>query len=63
MSTSQDQSGSQADNTYVINSADAAEMARLMRQDQLVTQGMGGLFPEGIDLTDVHRMLDIACGP
>ena len=63
MSTSQDQSGSQADNTYVINSSDAAEMARLMRQDQLVTQGMGGLFPEGIDLTDVHRMLDIACGP
>ena len=40
-----------------------AEMARLMRQDQLLTHEMGGLFPEGLDLANVSRILDVACGP
>lgn len=51
------------ENTYVIDSESAAEMARLMRQDQLVTHEMGRLFPEGLDLTNVFRILDVACGP
>ncbi|HLZ58020.1 MAG TPA: class I SAM-dependent methyltransferase [Ktedonosporobacter sp.] len=63
MSTTQDQPGRQNDNTYVIDSESAVEMARLMRQDLLLTKGMGGLFPEDLDLTDVQRILDIACGP
>lgn len=50
-------------NTYVLDAESAMEMARLMRQDHLVTEGMGGLFPEALDLTDVQRILDLACGP
>ncbi|HLG65360.1 MAG TPA: class I SAM-dependent methyltransferase [Ktedonosporobacter sp.] len=40
-----------------------AELARQMRQDALITQAMGGLFPEHPDLSQVGRVLDIACGP
>ena len=63
MSNLQEQSGDQSENTYVIDSENSAEMARLLRLDNLVTREMGGLLPEGIDLTDVRRILDIACGP
>ncbi|MBV9232165.1 MAG: class I SAM-dependent methyltransferase, partial [Chloroflexi bacterium] len=59
----QKQPGDQSENTYMIDPENSVEMARLMRQDHLVTQGMGGLFPEGTDLTDVHSILDLACGP
>lgn len=52
----------QAENTYVIDPESAAEMARLMRQDQLMTAGMGGPLTE-IDLNGVQRILDLACGP
>jgi tRNA G46 methylase TrmB len=37
--------------------------ARLMIQDRLLTKGMGGLFPERADLSNLHRILDIGCGP
>jgi ubiquinone/menaquinone biosynthesis C-methylase UbiE len=50
-------------NTYVLDAESAAEMARLMRQEQLLTSGMGGVFPEPIDLSGVERVLDLACGP
>lgn len=63
MSTGQLPSDQRSENTYVIDSESAAEMARLMRQDHLLTQGMGGIFPENIDLSNVQRILDIACGP
>jgi hypothetical protein len=33
-------------NTYVIDPENAGELARLMHQDQMLTRGMGGLFPE-----------------
>jgi SAM-dependent methyltransferase len=52
-----------SDNTYVIDSESAAELARLMRQDHLLTTGMGGLFPERANLDGIHQILDIACGP
>ncbi|HEY7414931.1 MAG TPA: class I SAM-dependent methyltransferase [Ktedonobacteraceae bacterium] len=61
MSASEEQS-SYGKNTYVIDPESAAEMARLMRQDQLVTSCMGGALPE-IDLSSVQRVLDLACGP
>ncbi|HEY3991468.1 MAG TPA: methyltransferase domain-containing protein [Ktedonobacteraceae bacterium] len=63
MSMSSEQSRETRENTYVIDSESAAEMARLMRQDHLLTKGMGGLFPEGLDLSHVQNILDIACGP
>ena len=51
------------ENTYILDSESATEMARLIGQDRLITQGMGGLFPEQIDISNFHDILDIACGP
>lgn len=51
------------ENTYIIDAENAAEMARLTTQDRLTTKGMGGLFPELTDLSGIHDILDIACGP
>jgi SAM-dependent methyltransferase len=48
---------------YVINIEAAAETVRLVEQDQLLTQAMGGLFPENPDLSRVRVVLDIGCGP
>jgi len=48
---------------YVLDAENAAEMARLMIQDRLITKAMGGVLPEQSDLSQVHRVLDIACGP
>jgi SAM-dependent methyltransferase len=62
MSASQEPFHGQKSNTYVIDTESAAEMARLMRQDQLMTSGMGGVFPD-IDLSGVQSVLDLACGP
>jgi ubiquinone/menaquinone biosynthesis C-methylase UbiE len=62
MTTSPDSQESK--NMYFIDQEDAAEMARLLEQDALVTRSMGGLFSERIDnLEDVHTILDVACGP
>ncbi|WP_376796302.1 class I SAM-dependent methyltransferase [Thermogemmatispora sp.] len=51
------------DHTYVIDPENAGELARLMQQDRLLTEGMGGLFPEGQLLPESGRLLDLACGP
>jgi SAM-dependent methyltransferase len=53
----------QKENSYVLPTESAAEMARLINQDQAVTEAMGGLFPTNLDLTGVRRVLDVACGP
>ncbi|HZO74559.1 MAG TPA: class I SAM-dependent methyltransferase [Ktedonobacteraceae bacterium] len=50
-------------NTYVIDSENAAEVARLSRQDRYITGVMGGLFPERSDFSSIHDVLDLACGP
>jgi ubiquinone/menaquinone biosynthesis C-methylase UbiE len=51
-------------NVYLSDSESGAEMARLIDQDRLITNGMGGLFPErSNDLTGIYRVLDGACGP
>ena len=65
MSTSPDPAEKQSENTYIIDAEDAAEMARLLDQDKLLTEAMGGLFPEraGGDMRDIHDVLDIGCGP
>jgi ubiquinone/menaquinone biosynthesis C-methylase UbiE len=51
------------ENTYFLNPEDTTEMARLMHQDRLLTRYMGGVFPGGPDLSTMHDILDIACGP
>ncbi len=48
---------------YALDAENAAEMARLMVQDRLLTQAMGGVLPEQSDLSQVYHVLDIACGP
>ena len=49
--------------TYVIDPESAAEMARLMRQDRLVTQSLGGIFLARFDVDRVDDILDVGCGP
>ena len=51
------------DTGYIMDAENAAEMARLIRQGRLMTTGMGGLFPQSIDLSSIHDVLDLACGP
>lgn len=52
------------DNLYFIDHESGAEMARLLDQDILFTQGMDGLFSErNNDFTGIERVLDIGCGP
>ncbi|WP_322480432.1 class I SAM-dependent methyltransferase [Thermogemmatispora sp.] len=52
-----------ARSSYPIDPEQAAELARLMQQDHLVTEAMGGLFPEGQSLPRGGQVLDLACGP
>ncbi len=49
--------------SYILDTENAAEMARLTKQDRLVTTGMGGLAAAYDDLSGRHHLLDIACGP
>jgi ubiquinone/menaquinone biosynthesis C-methylase UbiE len=52
------------ENSYFIDSENAAEMGRLLDQDQIVTEEMGGLFPErSNDFSGIQRILDLGCGP
>ncbi len=50
-------------NTYIIDPESVAEIGRLIDQDRLITQAMGGLFPPDFDPSGVRRVLDVACGP
>ncbi len=61
MATTGDSSGGEAG--YFNDPESAAEMARLLEQDRLITAGMGGLFSERSDLKGIQRLLDVACGP
>jgi ubiquinone/menaquinone biosynthesis C-methylase UbiE len=56
-------SGSSEYEGYVLPAENAAEMARLMLQDHLLTEIMGGPIPELTDLSQMYRVLDVACGP
>src|SRR5258707_9893139 len=53
----------QNESSYIIDAEGAAEMARLVSQDQLTMKSMGGVLPEQTDVSGMHRVLDIACGP
>jgi ubiquinone/menaquinone biosynthesis C-methylase UbiE len=51
-------------NAYVMDSESATEMARLINQDRVMTETMGGLFSErNGNLTGIQTILDIGCGP
>jgi ubiquinone/menaquinone biosynthesis C-methylase UbiE len=53
-------------NTYFIYAAESngVELARLIRQTQLVFELHGELYPEQLDqIASIRRILDIACGP
>ncbi|MBE3559619.1 MAG: methyltransferase domain-containing protein [Ktedonobacteraceae bacterium] len=52
-----------SENSYILDQESNAEMARLIDQDIMITKHMGGLFPPTFDLSNVHDILDIACGP
>src|SRR5579859_6069735 len=56
-------SQNQPKNAYIIDAESATEMARLLDQDKMLTQAMGGIFPERADLSEIFDVLDIACGP
>jgi ubiquinone/menaquinone biosynthesis C-methylase UbiE len=50
-------------NIYFIDPESGAEMARLIDQDHIITQGLGGLFSDIPDLSKVSHVLDLGCGP
>src|SRR5437588_12479277 len=54
---------SNTEKTYLLDSESAAEMARLLSQDLIITKAMEDLFPEHIDMSSLHDVLDVACGP
>ncbi len=56
---------SQYGHGYVFDQESAAEMARLLLQDRLINEAMGGLIPElpQENLLKLHSILDIGCGP
>jgi ubiquinone/menaquinone biosynthesis C-methylase UbiE len=52
------------ENSYIMDTESATEMARLMGQERAMTMALGGLFPERQDdLEGFDRVLDVACGP
>jgi ubiquinone/menaquinone biosynthesis C-methylase UbiE len=63
MATQPPDSVQENDNTYLIDAESATEMVRLANQDRLITEAMGGVFPERPGLVGITRILDIACGP
>ncbi len=54
---------SEGQNSYFIDVENAGEMARLLKQSRVITHELGGLFPDGLDLSRVRNVVDIACGP
>lgn len=54
---------SQPEGGYVFDPESGTELARLVNQDRLLEQSLGGLLPEDLDLSHTHDLLDIACGP
>ena len=56
---------SQSEQHYIMNQNLIEEMVRLNRQGHIITEGMGGVFPElsSHDVSSAHDILDLACGP
>lgn len=48
--------------SYQVDAENIAEMARLVRQARMLSEQLG-LFPMGLQLEQMHTILDIGCGP
>lgn len=57
------QNPSTRDNDYLLDPESAAEMGRLLNQDLLITNAVGELLPDELDLAHTRKVLDVACGP
>jgi ubiquinone/menaquinone biosynthesis C-methylase UbiE len=63
MSTNPDDPRRQYPSTYFVRDrASLDEMTRLDIQNELLTDGMGGVLPEQPDPTSFKRILDVGCG-
>ena len=49
--------------TYLLDSADTAEMVRLRNQDRFLIKAMGGPLAPLSSVPEQSRILDLACGP
>jgi ubiquinone/menaquinone biosynthesis C-methylase UbiE len=54
---------SSSSHTYVFNPESPTEMARLINQDRILTQSMGGPFSGLSDTSSLGNILDLGCGP
>lgn len=61
MNTPTDPTKSQ--NRYVLDAESATEMARITKQDAIVTKYMGSLLPPQVEPGKISKVLDVACGP
>jgi len=53
-----------AGGNYFIDVESVEEMARLLKQERMLNEGMGGLFPEHKnDFSGIQAALDLGCGP
>jgi ubiquinone/menaquinone biosynthesis C-methylase UbiE len=48
---------------YVLDPESPTEMARLIQLDRFMTKGMGGPLVGVSDLSSIHNVLDMGCGP
>ena len=62
MSTPSDSHQGPSGTYFVADKSSEDELARLQSQDQLVTEGMGGVLPEQPDPSLFQRVLDVGCG-
>src|SRR5258707_13740015 len=51
------------EDTYVINPESGTEIARLHKQDNLVTKYTGDPYPQDADPATLHQVLDLSCEP
>jgi ubiquinone/menaquinone biosynthesis C-methylase UbiE len=54
---------SSPNNTYVFDPESPTEMARLINQDRILTQSMGGALSGIADPSSLRNILDLGCGP
>src|SRR6266700_5789107 len=50
-------------NTYIIDATSPVEMSRLIDQNRLMTQAIGGALSDLLPLAKDANILDLACGP
>jgi ubiquinone/menaquinone biosynthesis C-methylase UbiE len=50
-------------NTYIFDAESPTELARLINQDRVITQAMGGPLSGVPDTFPLHNILDLGCGP